>query len=301
MENIKIGTIRSGKGDCIHIRFVGESGCAHNIIVDSGPASTSGKFRELIASIKAKSEELDILIITHYDEDHIGGILKTGDLGFKDIYFNAYNGRKQSGLLSATQNQRLFKILPEAKMHNSVLSGDVITLDGATITIHSPSKEQLLPAMEEMKKADVKLSSVSDWKLSLDELMDKPFKVTDSSIANRASIVFTFEYNSQNLLFCGDALPECIPKGEFELVKLPHHGSIKNISEEMLSGIQTHEFLICADGSAHPDKQTVAKLLQRYGKITVMSNYPWWNYNFLVKEDSKYIQSGKLMFKLVDM
>ena len=135
----------------------------------------------------------------------------------------------------------------------------------------------------------------------LDELMDKPFKVTDSSIANRASIVFTFEYNSQNLLFCGDALPECIPKGEFELVKLPHHGSIKNISEEMLSGIQTHEFLICADGSAHPDKQTVAKLLQRYGKITVMSNYPWWNYNFLVKEDSKYIQSGKLMFKLVDM
>ena len=85
-ENISITSIRSGKGDCIHLRFVGDAGIPHNIIIDSGPASAAGEFRSLMASIISTGESLDALFITHYDEDHIASILKNGDPGFRDIF-----------------------------------------------------------------------------------------------------------------------------------------------------------------------------------------------------------------------
>ena len=74
-DNLTISTIRSGKGDCVHICFIGSSGQPHNIIVDSGPTSSAGEFRNLLTSIIRSGETLDALIITHYDDDHIGGIL----------------------------------------------------------------------------------------------------------------------------------------------------------------------------------------------------------------------------------
>lgn len=45
INNMEINTIRSGKGDCIHLRFIGISGCPRNIVIDTGPTSTSGEFR----------------------------------------------------------------------------------------------------------------------------------------------------------------------------------------------------------------------------------------------------------------
>ena len=137
-----ISTIRSGKGDCIRIRFDG-----HNIIVDSGSTSTAGEFRRLCNSILSSGEQLDALFITHYDDDHIGGILKAGDLGFHQIYFNAYDGEPETGNLSAIQNQRLFHALPSAKVVSSVLEGDVFNIHGAKITVHAPSKKDLSSAM----------------------------------------------------------------------------------------------------------------------------------------------------------
>ena len=63
--------------------------------------------------------------------------------------------------------------------------------------------------------------------------MAKPYPSSDTSIANQSSIVFTFEYAGTRILFCGDAWAENIPGGKYDLVKLSHHGSIRNISDEI--------------------------------------------------------------------
>lgn len=76
LDGLEISTIRSRKGDCIHVRCD-----SRNIIVDSGSTSSAGEFRRLCASVLDRGEMLDVLFIIHYDDDHIGGILKTGDLG----------------------------------------------------------------------------------------------------------------------------------------------------------------------------------------------------------------------------
>ena len=128
-DNLSISTIRSGKGDCIHLRFVGVSGNTHNIIIDSGPTSTAGEFRNLIRTILAKSEKLDCLIISHYDDDHIGGILKVGDHGFQDIYFNAYSEAEETENLSAIKNQRLFHSLPSTKVHRMAIVAEMRCVD----------------------------------------------------------------------------------------------------------------------------------------------------------------------------
>lgn len=294
LNDITLSTIRSGKGDCIHLRF---NGC--NLVIDTGSTSSAGSFRNLCETILATGESLDALIITHYDDDHIGGILKAGDLGFHDIYFNAYAGVVENDNLSATQNQRLFHMLPKTIVHSSVLAGDVIDIGGAKLTVHAPTDTALSKAKAQMKEADVPLGAISDWAFSFDELMDGSYPSPDTSISNQASIVFTFEYGSSQILFTGDAWADAIPVGAYDLVKLPHHGSARNISDELITRLDTNAFLICADGTSHPNKQTIAKLVMLKKKVTIYSNYDWWLKGFLKPEDTKYIEGGKLTFKLI--
>lgn len=293
VNGITISTIRSGKGDCIHLNFNG-----YNLIIDSGPTSTAGEFRRLCESILQNGQNLDALIITHYDEDHIGGILKTGDLGFRDVYFNAYDGTVEDNNLSATQNQRLFHMMPEAIVHSKVLIGDVIEIGGAKLTIHGPTSSVLSKVKEQMKEADSQLGTISDWGFTLDELMERDYPSPDTSVSNQASIVFTFEYGECRLLFTGDAWSNHIQGGHFDFVKLPHHGSARNLSDDMIRRLDTDTFLICADGTSHPNKLTVAKLLKLKEEVTVYSNYDWWMKGFLKSEDMKYIKDGRLEFRL---
>lgn len=292
-EDLTITLVRSGKGDCIHLHYNG-----HNLIVDSGPTSAAGEFRKLCGSILNSKEILDALIITHYDDDHIGGILKVGDLGFQGIYLNAYDGITDNGNLSAAQNQRLFHMLPDAVVHSSIQAGDVIAIGGATLTVHAPTAMDLSKVMSQMKEADVPLGGVSDWTFSFDELMDRNYPSQDTSVSNQASIVFTFEYGNNRILFTGDAGVDRIPGGSYSLVKLPHHGSARNISDEMITKLDAKAFLICADGTSHPSKQTIAKLLKFKEKVHIYSNYNWWMRGFLNPEDMKYIKSGRLTFSL---
>ena len=300
ISDIEIHMIRSGKGDCIHLRFIGSSGNPCNIVVDTGPTSTSGEFRKLYEGIIQKDCHIDILIITHYDDDHIGGILKLAisdpTLKIRKAVFNAYCGEKLSPFFSASQNQRLFHTLINTDIeYKGAIKGDVFDLDGAKITVIAPTEGRLLAARNEMQKEDEGFfSAVSDWSNSIENLMDAPYSTPDTSVANRASIAFVLEYNGFRLLFCGDAPAESIMDGlhnersHFDLVKLPHHGSCRNISDGMLGLIKTESFLVCADGKSHPNKQTIAKLMKTFGNITVYSNYDWWREGFFIPEDEEF-------------
>lgn len=306
-NSLDISTIRSGKGDCIHIRFHDEGNQYLNIIIDTGPTATSGAFRSLVNEIMLKGEVIDCLIITHYDDDHIGGALRCDNLPIKSAYFNAYNAEEDNGLLSARQAQRLLHLLSTTVVHNHIIAGTDIDVGSARIHVIAPSRNDLNVIIAPMKKADkdyyTPLSAVSDWKYSLDELADRAYPKPDISKSNRSSIVFVLHYENHKFLFCGDAPADCITSqlhyNHFDLIKLPHHGSIRNISDELLDHIDCNSFLVCADGTAHPNKQTIAKLLRHYGNITVYSNYSWWKNDFLTDDDINYIQNGELQFREV--
>ena len=311
-ENLHLHCTRGRKGDCIHIHYAGKSGKWRNIIVDSGPASAVSEFCRLYDSILQSGECVDIMIVTHYDEDHIGALLKMErTLSVGKLCFNVYDGSSSGSTdLSASHAQRLFHTKISGEKITSILAGDSLVLDGAVLYFIAPSVENRLGAMNAMRKAEEELydlSSGNDWYRSIDELMGEDYPEEDRSVSNRASISFVFEYDVKRILISGDSPGNSVKAGlksfgfhSFNLVQLPHHGSARNISEELLCDIACRNFLISADGVRHPDKLTVAKLLKKYDRIMVYCNYTWWNQSFLTADDMRYVDDGSLTFLSVD-
>ena len=84
-------------------------------------------------------------------------------------------------------------------------------------------------------------------------LAEMPLPIRDTSRNNKQSIVFSFTFENHSLLLTGDAWAEDVikAKGTYALVKLPHHGSARNISETYPGSIHSSDFLICTDGINH--------------------------------------------------
>jgi beta-lactamase superfamily II metal-dependent hydrolase len=66
MNNIKIFSV--GCADNILISYVGNDNQYHHIMLDSGDENNSPQLTEELSKITA----LDLLVITHTDNDHIG-------------------------------------------------------------------------------------------------------------------------------------------------------------------------------------------------------------------------------------
>lgn len=104
----------------------------------------------------------------------------------------------------------------------------------------------------------------------------------DTSISNGASISFILEYKEKKLLFLGDAHEDIIIENleiykeikgnlDFEVVKLSHHGSLKN-NFKWIEIIKAKKYLISTNGAKHnhPDKRVIAKILKSHNEKKVL-------------------------------
>lgn len=289
---LKIYPYNAGKGECIRLQF--GSGTMHNIFFDTGVSRFGVRLKAICKDIVANGERLDLLILTHVDDDHIGGILHLLRTGWKSPFEEVRMNRYGTALLgnrtlSVRQNNEVFARLEAQDVKiNSMLAGDRIDIDGATIeTLHPTSMQDYAN-----RRGNALLAYRRDYAKSLAELADAPIRLTDTSDNNKNSIVCTFSYDRQCFLFTGDAWAEdivsCLPEVKcFDLIKLPHHGSVGNISEGFPSRIIASSYMVCTDGISHPDKQTIAKLVKWYGNITIYSPSSWWTTGFFTKDDDK--------------
>ena len=293
---LQLYTYNAGKGDCIRIRFAE----THNIIIDSGVIRFATRFNKICGEILSSGQTLDALILTHVDNDHIGGFLVNLRLNsyrcpFNEVWMN-YDGAASTGIatldvnLSTRQNNEVAARLKNRGVPiRSMCAGDRILLHGAQIDVVWPEKSSLSQHNSVMRR-DVPLAHRSDYSLSLTSLAQKPIKEHDTSYNNKNSIVFTFTYDSRRFLFTGDAWAEDIVRaeGQYDLTKISHHGSVRNISEDFKLRLRSENFLICTDGVSHPDKQTIAKLEKWYGAINIYSPVAWWERGYLVADDRKH-------------
>lgn len=284
----KIYAYNAGKGDCIRLQF----GNGHNIIIDSGVTRFASAFKSICDEICTESEILDLLILTHVDSDHIGGVLSLLRLGwkcpFKEVRMNPIGvAGATNAQLSIRQNDEVLRRLAEQKVNiQSMLAGDTIDIDGAKIITISPAS-----IIQKKVHVNTPLAYQKDYSKSLEKLAEDTISKKDVSINNKNSIVFIFEFEEKRMLFTGDAWAEDIVDGlgtgiqHFDFVKLSHHGAVGNISEDFKNHIDCQNFLICTDGLMHPDKQTIAKLAAWYGKIHIFSPSDWWSRGFFISED----------------
>jgi beta-lactamase superfamily II metal-dependent hydrolase len=221
-------------GDALWLRY-GDPAKPHHVLIDGGPRSkaTTRAVSDLIGQVAG---ELDLVVVTHIDADHITGVLAIMEddsvaLRPADVWFNAYQHLRED-LLGAKQGEELSKALVSRKLPwNKAFGGDAVCVaddeplpevklpGGLKLTLLSPTRTELaalVPVWEkevaaagmvpgqgaiEPEESDL-LGPVGP--LDPDELVKEKFK-SDDSEANGASMAFLAEFDGKSVLLTGDA------------------------------------------------------------------------------------------------
>jgi len=90
----KLATLPAENGDCLWIEY-GEPDDPHRILIDTGTKEAYGPLRKKILSLDTEHRSFELMIMSHYDNDHILGALdlfQDDELGVKfgDIWFNGW-------------------------------------------------------------------------------------------------------------------------------------------------------------------------------------------------------------------
>lgn len=144
--------------------------------------------------------------------------------------------------------------------------------------------KKLKPIVDVQESKDISYT-LKNFKPLLQEAIKERGK--DTSKSNGSSISFILEHNDRKLLFLGDAHEDIIVDSlesykncgnslDFDVVKISHHGSIKN-NFRWIEKIKSKKYLISTNGEkhGHPNKEVIAKILKFNKKEKVFYfNYP---------------------------
>ena len=303
--SIEIKVEQAYKGDCIHLRY----GDKHktNIIIDSGPGHFEKGFSDLICKIRDAGETVDLLILTHIDNDHIMGFKRYISKGksdtnlIKKIWLNGegvkfysknqtHSARNISNLVSEIKRKNIEIVTP-------IQEGYEEYLNGAHLKVITPKSEDILNVAQIIDRNKLNSSKRIINYPNLDEIINEDRYEKDSSDTNKASISFVFSYEDKKIAFLGDAHAEDVIEGkikyfsgqDIDMVKISHHGSKYNTNCELLKNFGCSKFIISTKGPV--DKETIARIIKNSSGAKVYCNYDWWTLKkyFSEEDENKYI------------
>lgn len=307
--SIEIKVEKAYKGECIWIRYGKLT--KSNIIIDSGPSTFAKGFRLLIQQIENLKEEIDLLILTHIDNDHILGFKhyiesKDGKI-IKNIWLNgegmsAYNFNQThspsniSGLVEKVKEKGI-------NIETPILTGKECIINEGKITVITPTCEDILNVAKEIDEKTSLHSRDDDDYNDIDFIIKHDKFKSDKSLTNKASITFILEYDNKKLAFLGDAWAKNVIEGKnkyfknmpIDLVKISHHGSKHNTSIDLLKALDCNKFVISTNKVV--DKQTISRIADVCEKCIIYCNYNWWDMDgyFTENDKEKYIKTEKLL------
>lgn len=160
---------------------------------------------------------------------------------------------------------------------------DKISIEGAQVTVIGPLESRLEALRKAWAKA-VKKESKKARRAALQELfLEKKWQ--DKSIPNLSSIVVFVEVDGRRLLLTGDAHGDDIvgawkklglkkKLASLDLLKMPHHGSIRNCTEEFLEFFPADHYVFSADGKYdNPDAPTIEAVVKMHGKRKIVLHF----------------------------
>jgi beta-lactamase superfamily II metal-dependent hydrolase len=307
-------------GDSILIRTFDENKEEFIILIDGG---TSATFDYSLKKNLNGISKINLLVLTHIDSDHIGGLIRffknslIDKIEIDEIWMNQpdyeFNQKTcQKALISVPQAENLKALFKEKKPYSKIreitIEDNVITIKGLKFTILSPTveiKNKLYEVWKKekdkstLKQADLEVdisSNTTVYSKSLEELnkMDfKPDSSINSDIYNSSSIAFLLKCPDVNLLLLADSRAEIIVESlkqlrhnktsplEVDYVKISHHGSLNNTSQELLSLIKSNNYLISTNGGTanhkHPSRETIARIVYKDNRnekrLNIYTNY----------------------------
>lgn len=241
--------LKAQNGDCTSIQYVDDSGIKRNIIIDAGldatyfdPATnTFGELKAEVDSIKVRKENIDLLILTHIDNDHICGFLKLFEMdteipGFiSKVWFNS--GKLIAEKIKEEENKALgIKMqktgLVTTGVHEGIDFEDFLLrykfwereliLCGQEHFVHDAKFEILGPTIPQLRKLlkeyhnktqdDVYTGAEgNDWATDIATFIEEEgtkYRFSqDGSVKNGSSISFILTLQGKRFVFLGDSHP----------------------------------------------------------------------------------------------
>jgi beta-lactamase superfamily II metal-dependent hydrolase len=325
MSKMKIRFYPCGSGEFIVISTASNN----HIVIDTG---YQGQYEAFLKPFINEEEKIGLLILTHTDEDHIGGIVKLIEVGdeylLKDkvnqIWFNwsSLRYKQPSDKISVAQGMLLRDKFHElGKLHESDITTETnsITIEDLEIHLLSPSPAKLEKSKVEWKKEEQKkIAAYSDYHITIEDLLKKEFN-EDTSVWNGGSIAVLIESEGKKVLLLADAHPSiiiqtlksekfgCTPENPIKVdcVKVSHHGSKSNTNYELLKLIDCANWVFCANGTKHgfPHKECISKIIHNRKneneKTKIIFNHPRPTYNQIFDVDKNAMK--KYNFELVHL
>lgn len=338
------------------------------ILIDGGPPKNyTDSLRSELIDIVGEGGELELVAISHVDDDHIKGIVdlfvelkKQKDtnaeplLTIHGLWHNTFSGTVDTQGNIANRLNAILGTLSQnginAESAGIVLDGikdgnkvSVIATDlGIEINAEAPnglftlekSKEPIIfdnlkflilgPTQDNLDQLKIKWD---EWLAKQEENIENgQFNIasmTDKSVPNLSSIVFLATADDKTILFTGDSRGDFIYEGlkkrkllkngqmHIDILKVPHHGSDRNINREFFENITADTYVISANGkynnpdyatltwivdAAHDQNRKIKLIITNETTSTkkLLNDYSTDDYNYSVQ----YIKPGKNSIKI---
>lgn len=244
-----IQILHASHGDCLFLRHE-QDGCIFNLLIDGGPAETFGQLcghakplRLLLEELRERNENIDLVIITHVDDDHIGGIIEAMAYEdylpslVKEFWFNSYGLITPSSIdsdekinevsgvagieakTSITQGITLEEKLSKLNWYNKVIhnENEPLIRSGLEFTILSPSMKTLQRLANKWERESLQVDkktakAESDHKYPFTHFFSKDRFKSDQSVPNGSSIAFILKIGQKKILLLADSYASTVER-----------------------------------------------------------------------------------------
>ena len=239
-------------GDCLLLSW-GEAPPYRHIVIDGGRKSAYNFLKPQLEKIRDAGEEVEVLVLTHIDADHIEGLLKLANdetlpVQPKEVWFNGFDQLARLPTMGPGQGDEYTAKLRTLKWPwNPITDGEAITIEalpdpfeiaGLRLQILSPNEEKLAAlaarwaqwrSEQAAKEERARLKTeAGDVEVMGRKPMPSPLVIgkliqptpTDGEPPNGSSIAFIAEWNGRRMLLTGDAHPELL-QAQIERIKGP--------------------------------------------------------------------------------
>lgn len=235
--------LKVGKADAFILECEGMT-----MVIDTGEEDDG---QELVDTLKEKHiSQVDILVITHYDKDHVGGAdTLLSQMPVVKVLVPDYEG-------SITDYAEFVMALKQASLTPEPVSETVSFPFGSAYVTIDPPKSYQVP-------------------------------VSTVEYDNNFSLVATITHGDVRMLFTGDIekerIKEMLADGQLQecvFLKVPHHGIYNTALPDLLETVRPKYSVICSSDK-NPAEPMTLELLKKYGadvletrrgKITLLSD-----------------------------
>ena len=232
---LEVSFLKVGKADAIVLMCQDKT-----MVIDCGEEDDG---KEVLACLKSRGvKKVDVLMITHFDKDHVGGAdtLVEG-IKVERVLLPAYTG-------SGTEYTDFMEAVGRAGIDPENVTENVnLTLGSASIFVEPPASYEIPANVEEYD--------------------------------NDFSLITTVEFDGKRLIFTGDIekrrIREWLENGaadECDVLKIPHHGVYNKALADLLSATKPAHTVIC-DSKKNPADEKTLGLIKSIGADCMQTQY----------------------------